>query len=451
MNLLLYSNENKYFQTMNRSIITLSLISIFSFSACSTQQKMTFSASDSKDVQRIIETLADDDMRGRSALVPEDIGKAADFIAAEFKSIGLQPYAEANFRQSFEITQINLSTKDAQINGKDIDPAHILIQSTMPGLNWNANPEVSIEKIAEGEDFSQRFRSMMQSNKDLLVMVDPSFASSFDRLQRIYSKGRIINEGQSPSRSIVFILSHEVPQSFRVNFTNSFQKIPLFNVAGILPGKSKKNEYVIFSGHYDHIGILEAVGQDSIANGADDDASGVTAMISLAKHFKKLNSNERTLIFIAFTAEEIGMYGSKYFSENIDADQVVAMINIEMIGKNSKFGENSLYVTGFNNSNLAALMQKEVSHTKFKFFPDPYPAQNLFYRSDNAILAALGVPAHTFSTVQIDKDNFYHTVKDEVSTLNIKNIVSSIEAIAIGTKAIVEGQITPSRVEKLKD
>src|SRR5690606_25831661 len=78
------------------------------------------------------------------------------------------------------------------------------------------------------------------------------------------------------------------------------------NVIGVLPGKSKANEYVIFSAHYDHIGILSPVEQDSIANGADDNASGVTAVIELAKYFAKNNNNERTLIFAAFTGEEIG-------------------------------------------------------------------------------------------------------------------------------------------------
>lgn len=223
------------------------------------------------------------------------------------------------------------------------------------------------------------------------------------------------------------------------------------NVAGIIPGKSKPEEYVIFSGHYDHIGIIAGDGQDSIANGADDDASGITAMISLAKYYKTQGNNARTLIFVAFTGEEVGMYGSKYFSNNINADSVIAMINIEMIGKDSKFGPNSLYITGYDRSNLGQLMQENLKGSSFTFHADPYTTQNLFYRSDNAVLAALGVPAHTFSTSQIDKDEYYHTVKDEISTLDVENIKSSIEAIAIGAKGIVDGKQTPTRVEKLKN
>ncbi len=94
-----------------------------------------------------------------------------------------------------------------------------------------------------------------------------------------------------------------------MSYAGKSEQLPLFNIAGIIPGKTKPNEYVVFSGHYDHLGILKPVQGDSIANGADDDASGTTAVIELAKYFKKLNDNARTLIFVAFTAEEIGEYG----------------------------------------------------------------------------------------------------------------------------------------------
>jgi Zn-dependent M28 family amino/carboxypeptidase len=174
----------------------------------------------------------------------------------------------------------------------------------------------------------------------------------------------------------------------------------------LFPEKSKTKELVVFSGHYDHLGIIKGDGQDSIANGADDDASGTTAMIALAKYYKKLNNNERTLIFVAFTAEEIGGFGAKHFSQKLNPDEVVAMFNIEMIGKDSKFGKNTAFITGFDKSDFGKILQKNLEGTEFTFHPDPYPQQNLFYRSDNATLAALGVPAHTISTDQIDSDKF---------------------------------------------
>ncbi|RRN76879.1 M20/M25/M40 family metallo-hydrolase [Pseudoxanthomonas sp. SGD-10] len=220
----------------------------------------------------------------------------------------------------------------------------------------------------------------------------------------------------------------------------------LHNILGILPGKSKPEEYVIFSAHYDHIGIINAVGQDSIANGADDNASGVTAVIKLAKHYAEKGNNERTLIFAAFTAEEIGFVGSEYFAQQINLKQIVAMFNIEMIGKVSKFGKNTAFITGYQYSNLGKIMSKNLEGTNYKLYPDPYPMQQLFFRSDNRPLAARGVTAHTISSVQINKDKTYHTVKDEVNQLDIDNIVSVIKAIAIGSETVVSGKDTPSKL-----
>ncbi|MDR6786039.1 Zn-dependent M28 family amino/carboxypeptidase [Pedobacter africanus] len=232
-------------------------------------------------------------------------------------------------------------------------------------------------------------------------------------------------------------------------FKDSTDKRPLFNVAGMIPGKSKPNEIVVFSGHYDHLGIIKANGTDSIANGADDDASGTTAVIALAKYYKALNNNERTLIFIAFTAEEIGGFGSRYFSKKLNPDDVVAMFNIEMIGKESKFGKNAAFITGYDKSDFGKILQKNLAGTEFTFHPDPYPRQQLFYRSDNATLAALGVPAHTISTDQIDKDEFYHTVKDEYETLDTNNILSTIKSIAKSAISIIKGTDTPTRIPRL--
>lgn len=401
-------------------------------------------------VERLLNTLASDEMGGRHAMSPH-IHQAADFIAEEFRTIGLQPYAEDNYRQTFHMAKITRESTEVIANGKALVQDEYLVISNEKNVEWNQNSNVKIEHIQKGDDFAASFRALAQAQEDIIVFVDPSFASFIKRFNRIYSRENIVGSIPEKGFTKAFIMTNEKPSNFTVKCQNTMEGVELFNVAAVIPGKSKSNEYVVFSAHYDHIGILQPNGQDSIANGADDDASGTSAMISLAKYYKNLNNNERTLIFVAFTAEEIGMYGSKYFSNNIPADSVIAMINIEMIGKDSKFGPKTMYITGYDRSNLGELMQKNLVNTDFKFHADPYPQQNLFYRSDNAVLAALGVPAHTFSTSQIDKDTYYHTVKDEVSTLDLDNIISSIEAIALGAEGIVNGTQTPSRVEKLKD
>lgn len=218
------------------------------------------------------------------------------------------------------------------------------------------------------------------------------------------------------------------------------------NVIGILVGKSRPEEFVVFSAHYDHLGVIKN-GEDKVYNGANDDASGTTAVIALAKYFKELNQNERTIIFVAFTGEEVGGFGSKYFSENIDSNKVIAMFNIEMIGTESKWGKNSAYITGFEKSDFGAILQKNLKGSDFNFNPDPYPSQQLFYRSDNARLAALGVPAHTISTSKMDSEANYHQLSDEVSTLDLDNMTEIVKSIAISSQSIINGQDTPSRIK----
>lgn len=231
--------------------------------------------------------------------------------------------------------------------------------------------------------------------------------------------------------------------TYRQNFTH--KDIEMFNVIGVLEGKSKKDEYVIVSAHYDHIGMKKEGEGDLIFNGANDDASGVTGVIALAEYFAK-KGNERSIVFVAFTAEEMGLVGSRYFGKGIDASKFVAGINLEMIGKEPGTGPKTAWLTGFERSDFGKIIQKNLEGTGYKLFPDPYPKFRLFFRSDNASLARLGVPSHTFSTTQIDIDKNYHQVSDEAETLDIGIITETIKAVAKGTESIINGEDTPTRV-----
>ena len=404
---------------------------------------------DQKDVERIIKTLAADDMEGRGTFT-RGIDKAATFIEGEFKAAGLKPMdGSTGFRQTFQLKRSVPSKLEASINNTAIAAEKIFVASHL-SFSWADLNGVEVIKETGDKNFRADYRGFLSKGKKVLVLVDPSFEPLFNQIRTRAGGGRMVKA--DPNLSVVFVLgTFDDVKSLQVNYEAKMENIPgdLFNVAGIIPGKSKPNEYVVFSGHYDHLGIRKGEA-DSIFNGADDDASGTTAMISLAKYFNKIKNNERTLIFVAFTAEEVGGYGASYFTTTVNADKVVAMFNIEMIGKDSKFGPNTAFITGYERSDFGPILQKNLEGTAFKFYPDPYPDQNLFYRSDNATLARLGVPAHTISTDKIDVDPYYHHATDEYKTLDVNNIVSTIRAIALASRGIVAGKETPTRVAKLE-
>lgn len=394
----------------------------------------------SAEVGRIVQVLAADDMKGRRAFTPE-IEKAADFIEAEFKSIGLRTLdANDKFRQSFMMVRPKFISASATLNGVVMDPKHVIVITCQPLVKITKASSYEIETIKSGENLFRRASSYMNPKKNTIVLVDEGFAADFGRLVAFK---RALHKTE---RNLVFLLTSKTPEDFEIESVHEITEQKLSNVVGVLPGRSKKDEYVIFSAHYDHIGTGKPIAGDSIYNGANDDAAGTTAVIMLARYFRDMKINERTLVFAAFTAEEAGGFGSQYFSRQLDAEKVVAMLNIEMIGTESKWGTNSAYITGFEKSSLGTMLQRNLEGTGFTFHPDPYPDQQLFYRSDNAALARLGVPAHTISTSKMDSEPNYHKVTDEVGTLDMENMAMIIKAIALSATSIVTGKETPSRV-----
>jgi hypothetical protein len=394
----------------------------------------------SKEVKRIEKTLSSNDMRGRRVFT-SDIDKAGDFIANEFKKIGLQIWNNSkSYKQEFSMVRSKLISLSASFDGNKIDEKNIVVVTCQPELRINENSGYSFALIKEGENLFSSVSQLIKANKNVIALVDSSFASNFPRLSRF--KRSIFKT----DKNFVFVLANTIPNKFTIEAKHEISEQSFANIVGVLPGKSNKDEYVIFSGHYDHLGIGRAVNGDSIYNGANDDASGTTAVIMLAKYFKALGNNERTIVFAAFTAEEVGGYGSQYFSRQFDPAKVVAMFNIEMIGTESKWGKNSAYITGYEKTDMGQILQKNLEGTGFNFYPDPYTSQGLFYRSDNATLARLGVPAHTISTSKMDSEPNYHKVSDEIGTLDMHNMAMIIKSIALSSKTIISGKDAPTRV-----
>ena len=406
-------------------------------------------------VTRVIQTLAADDMQGRGTGQPGGL-KAAQFLAAEFKRIGLKPLpGRPDFEQTLTVYQGLTSPVSAIINGQTMAPLQAMAISGEPTLRWTSEDAQPPAVVVIGPEPAERRKlfSYLRPTVNTLVFVDTAQVKAFRQLAGYVAKGTTSAEPPKPFSTVFVLGAKPVSLTYRISASSVLEPVQLRNVVGMLPGRDPKRakENVVFSGHYDHLGYLKPVAGDSIANGADDDASGTTAVVALAEYFKKKNDNARPLIFVAFAAEEVGGFGSQFFSKQLDPQQVAAMFNIEMIGKEAKFGPNTAFVTGYERSNFGKMLQANLAGSKFRFEPDPYPEQNLFYRSDNATLARLGVPAHTISTDQIPMDGLYHSVDDEVESLNLSNMTAVIQAIAQSASGIVAGRQTPTRIPPLTD
>ncbi|HMZ99294.1 MAG TPA: M20/M25/M40 family metallo-hydrolase [Ferruginibacter sp.] len=403
------------------------------------------------EVERIERILSADDMQGRKTFTP-GIDKAADFIAAEFAKSKLRYFGNLkSYFQEFAMTKSKPVEVSGSIDNEPLTTDNIAANTTAKEISINSLKDYEVVIIRATDTFNRKVFPLFELEKNLLVLVDTAHRNRFKSIQRFAGNAKF------PSGvSQVFVLTGNLnPTAFNLHIRNEQTAQYLKNVIGVIPGKSRKDEVVVFSGHYDHLGIGKPdKNQDSIFNGANDDAAGTTAVMMLARYFGEMKNNERTLIFVAFTAEEIGGFGSRYFSKQMNPDKVVAMFNIEMIGTESKWGTNSAYITGYEKSDMGKILQANLEGSKFHFEPDPYPKQNLFYRSDNATLAELGVPAHTISTSKMEEapnnEPNYHKQSDEIGTLDMNNMAEIIKAIALSSKTIISGKDTPSRVEKVK-
>lgn len=426
-----------------RNIIAVVFILLFVYQGNDVAAQVIGKIINPQAVESIEKVLASDDMRGRASFTP-DIERAADFIEAQFKAAGLKTWNKSNsYRQPFSMIEAKTISVSGNLDGTPVPDGMMIISSSETQLSINEQSGYEKAFIKAGENIGSRMIQYLgQHDKNWLVLVDTSFSKFAGRMGRYLS-----TQFKSPF-NVVFVFTSINPTQYSITAQQDVKESRLANVVGILPGKSKKNEYVIFSGHYDHLGVGKPDSKgDSIYNGANDDASGTTAVIMLARYFGKLKNNERTLVFATFTAEEIGEFGSQYFATQFDPAKVKAMFNIEMIGTESKWGVNSAYITGYDRTNMGKILKKNLIGSEFTFHPDPYPDQQLFYRSDNASLAKKGVPAHTISTSKMDSEKYYHTQGDEIGTLDMNNMARIIKSIAISSRTIIAGTDTPSRVD----
>ena len=182
---------------------------------------------------------------------------------------------------------------------------------------------------------------------------------------------------------------------------------------------------------YKRQGIISSAGGDNIANGANDNASGTTTVLELARYFGNTKTNKRSIIFALFSGEEKGLLGSKHLAKKLKASELnlYTMLNFEMVGVPLVNKDYLMYVTGFDLSNLASV-SNSYSEEKVAGFLPKAKEFDLFNRSDNAPFHEIyKVPSHTFCTFDFTNFDHYHKVGDEVELMDFDHMANVVNAL----------------------
>jgi Zn-dependent M28 family amino/carboxypeptidase len=189
--------------------------------------------------------------------------------------------------------------------------------------------------------------------------------------------------------------------NFSARFSVDAQRIVSQNVAAILPGSRHPDQFVVYSGHWDHLGVGAADADgDTIYNGAVDNATGIAAMLELARAYGKAPPTERSVLFLAVTAEEKGLLGSEYYASNplYPLGKTVAMINMDALAVGGPTRDYT--IRGNQKLDLLDQLVETAKQWQMEYTPDPKPETGGFFRSDHFPLAKRGVPAISYGSGQ---------------------------------------------------
>lgn len=247
--------------------------------------------------------------------------------------------------------------------------------------------------------------------------------------------------------------AHKVKPYFKT-YRDSFniEAIVGYNIVGYIEGNDPelKNEFVILGAHYDHIGIVKEVDGDSIANGANDDASGTVAVLEWAKYFSKNKTNKRSVLFTLFAAEELGLKGSGHLAKTLKEANLdlYTMINFEMIGVPRAESEIMAYMSGYEKSNMAEKLNAYYGSEIIGFFPKAKEFQ-LFKRSDNyPFYQEFEIPAQAISTFDFTNFDYYHHVGDEVDKMDFEHMTNFMNKMIPALEGMINA---PAKEIKMND
>ena len=243
------------------------------------------------------------------------------------------------------------------------------------------------------------------------------------------------------------LLSYDVTPYFST-YRDSFKinDLEAYNIVGYLEGIDSilKKEVVLIGAHYDHIGFrARPVTNDTIANGANDNASGTATVLAMAKYFGATKNNKRSIIFALFTAEELGLRGSRHLAERLSTEKLnlYTMINFEMMGVPFLDRDYQVFATGHDLSNMAEVLNKYAGN-KLVGKSEEAAKFNLFKRSDNyAFYEQFNIAAQTISSCDLTNFDFYHHVDDESDKLDYEHMASVVNKFLPTLERMINSEV----------
>lgn len=461
------------------------LWAVAAISASLAAQRDTGPRISAADMEAHVRVLASDEMLGRGFGTVQSM-QAALYIAGVMERAGLQPAGDdGGFLQA---TDVRLVSFDSVPELSALDDAGLSVDAIF-GVDFDyygggsLDATLDVVVVSEEQDLPATPRSdaaliVAGSRRTWMGWLDEAGAPGGRGWGLILIAGRDSRRGPrseppqgmetigKPPRLVLRgafrdqLLAGEVTR-VRVRMTSKAGTSPAVNVVGILPGvgtpddPSLADQAIVITAHYDHIGVDEPpepksdtqAGDeddfpDLIYNGADDDASGVAAVLELAEAFADGEPPARTLVFLVVTGEESGLIGTWHYLDHpvVPLERTIVNVNFEMIGRPDELsgGHGRFWLTGYERSNLGPAW----AQAGLSISPDKRPDQHFFERSDNIAFVRRGIVGQTLSSYNLHED--YHQVSDEADTLDYRHMETGVRISFAAVAMLADGRLMPA-------
>ena len=420
-----------------------------------------------QDVTATVTFLASDEMAGRDT-PSRELTIASAYVAARFRGAGLQGGGpDASFYQKHELETVAMPNRGIEFlvagrsgqqfgviaaNAEDFEytgpVTRIEPGQDLSGVEVAGAVLVDASGVVSPRDqfmFRRQLSSLAGRGAKCLLLEVRADSPMVGTAQQA-TQPRLVNRRQGNSLPTLLVGEFDPQQEVTVKIPKrTVGQTEVRNVIGLLPGSDPelKDEAVLFTAHLDHVGTQDGL-EDPVFNGADDNATGVTTVIELARAFGALKTApKRTTIFMTVWGEEKGLLGSRHYASQPTwpLEKIVANINIEMVGRPEAGAAGKCWVTGWNESDLGPIMAEAAESVDVLIFEHPEFSPMLYRSSDNYSFAEKGVVAHSFSAGSLHDD--YHQPGDEWEKLELRHMTKVIQGLFVGSLPIANGEATP--------